>query len=457
MQYNPYTPVYDPINLKEPTPTDLKIDASLKTYMDAEIKLETDEEMERRSKVLIQVEQIFLNWVRRVAIEVLHLSDDEARAAGGELFVSGSHKLGVREPGADIDTICVSPNFCTREHFFSSLKEDFNNHPLVSKFNAVETALVPLMEFDFDGVSIDLLFARLADNVVPAKLDILDDNILTGLDDATEKSLNGPRVTMMIAELVGKAAFPNFLIVLRCVRRWAKRRGLYGNKLGYLGGINCNILVAFVCQLYPKASPSTLLARFFQVYSSWQWPKPVMLNYIKPNPTNIVGKQRNVWSPEAYPFHLMPIITPAYPAMNSSEKVSKHTRKIMQDEMMRAHNIVRTIISERDSQCNIDWGRLFEPSDFFLKYNHYLACNIVGTGDDPESRSWIGFVESRILSFARYLEHLPLQHPIHQYALMSKTKKSDNSICYFIGFNIDQKLAARVDKNIHIDDCANKF
>ena len=52
--------------------------------------------------------------------------------------------------------------------------------------------------------------------------------------------------------------------------------GIYGNKLGYLGGINCNIMVAFICQLYPNSSPSTLLFRFFKLYHEWKWPEPVM-------------------------------------------------------------------------------------------------------------------------------------------------------------------------------------
>jgi poly(A) polymerase len=222
-----YTPTHPPINLDEPKQSDLKIDESLKGYMDEYMKLETDEEMARRQQVLIKVEQIFLAWVRTVAVELLHMPEDEAQAAGGKLFVSGSHKLGVREPGADIDTVCVAPNFCTREHFFTLLKEDFKTHPSVTEFNSIETAQVPVMSFDFDNVSIDLLFARMSDNVVPENLDILDDTILDGLDDATEKSLNGPRVTMMIHELVGKSTFPNFLIVLRCVRRCVLINKLY--------------------------------------------------------------------------------------------------------------------------------------------------------------------------------------------------------------------------------------
>lgn len=41
----------------------------------------------------------------------------------------------------------------------------------------------------------------------------------------------------------------SFLAVLRVVRVWAKRRGLYANKMGYLGGVNFNILVAMICQV----------------------------------------------------------------------------------------------------------------------------------------------------------------------------------------------------------------
>jgi poly(A) polymerase Pap1 len=105
----------------------------------------------------------------------------------------------------------------------------------------------------------------------------------------------GPRVTQMIPELMDKNIFPNFLIVLRCIRKWAKCRGLYGNKLGYLGGINCNLLVVLVCQLYPKASPSTLLVRFFQLYGKWGWPKAVQINKIQANPPSLYGEQREVY------------------------------------------------------------------------------------------------------------------------------------------------------------------
>ena len=452
-----FLPFYSPNSTKPPTKTDELIDETLFRYMDTHMVLETDEEMARRAEVMQKVEKLFKAWVVDVGTRILRMPEDEVEAAGGEIFLSGSHRLNVREPGADIDTICVAPNFCTREHFFSSLKDTFLNHPDVTDFSAAaENARVPIMSFDFERVSIDLLFARLADNIVPKNLDVLDDKILAGIDEATEKSLNGPRVTLMIYELVGgDGMYQKFLIVLRCIRKWAKCRGLYGNKLGYLGGINCNLLVVLICQLYPKASPSTLLVKFFLLFGKiWEWPKPVMINKIQPNPPSLYGEQREVWSPELYPQHVMPIITPAYPAMNSSASVSIHTRDIMQQEMARAHNIITKIVNERGQ----NWDILFEKSDFFLKYTHYLCCHIVGTGEDNDSKSWIGFVESRIGRLTQNLEYLPLKHPIHFYPVPSKTQKSSNSICYFIGFEIDAKAVARSgDKNIHIDQAVFSF
>ena len=120
------------------------------------------------------------------------------------------------------------------------------DNPDVTEINAIETARVPMIGLEFRGVAIDLLFARLSTEQVPDNDDVYhDDKILRNLDSATEISLNGPRVTYMIYKLVEKNFInQTFQKLLRCVRKWAKKRGLYGNMFGYLG-----------CLLYTSPSP----------------------------------------------------------------------------------------------------------------------------------------------------------------------------------------------------------
>ena len=454
-QNDSYVPLLNPVSLNPPSDKDRALDSTLKEFMDVNIVVETDAEMKRRNDILAEIRKIFRDWVYYVATEIMHLPNEEAQDAGGELFISGSHRLGVKEPGADIDTVCVAPFFCTRDHFFSSLRDIFSKHPEVTDFSSVETAMVPVMSFDFAGVPIDFLFARLSSNRVPRGFNIdsiLDDSIMRNLDPETEKSLNGPRVTNMLSKLIGEAGYPNFLIVLRCIRLWAKQRGIYGNKFGYFGGINCNILVAQVCQLYPRGSPSYILSRFFLVYNMWTWPKPVMLNRIQPNPP---GEYRDVWDQATHGTEVMPIITPAYPAMNSSFSVSRGSLDIISKEIERGFRITKHIVASGGK----NWGELFEPTDFFVKYTYYLACNIIGNPKYPEeSRSWEGFVQSRVRKLNQYMqEQLPVA-PIQLHPAKFSSCKHELSITYFVGFDIKTSAIRRdADKTIRVDDVVARF
>ena len=135
----------------------------------------------------------------------------------------------------------------------------------------------------------------------------------------------------------------SFRTTLRAIKLWAKRHGIYSNVLGYLGGVSWAMLTARVCQLYPNAEPSTLLQKFFLVFLKWQWPQPVLLK--KPEEA---GLNFQVWDPRQYVadrYHLMPIITPAYPQQNSTFNVSRSTLKVMTEEFETSLKIVDEIIN----------------------------------------------------------------------------------------------------------------
>jgi poly(A) polymerase Pap1 len=63
--------------------------------MDAEMKIASDEEMRRRDSILAEVKRIFLRWVQYVAVHEFKMTEDEAEDAGGDIFISGSHRLGI--------------------------------------------------------------------------------------------------------------------------------------------------------------------------------------------------------------------------------------------------------------------------------------------------------------------------------------------------------------------------
>lgn len=375
----------------------------------------------------------------------------------------------------------MAPNICTKDDFFGSgytppnniigqdddddapqrdpdsLAERIRRHPDVTNFVPVENAAVPILTFDWEGINIDLLFARLNTPSVPPNFDIDNDLVLSGVDSSTEKSLNGPRVTNLIAALVSgtEQRYQTFLTVVRLVRKWAKNRGLYSNKMGYWGGVNINIAVALVLQLYPNACPASLLRKFFLVFKSWRWPNPVMLT--KPHDAEL---GLPVWNAHqaATMRQVAPMITPAYPAMNSTLSVSRQTLQILQEEFNRGHNIVDklykdyqrgNVLDEKDIESGEIWKELFQPSDFFIGYPHYLSVCIVGPSQQ-EAQAWAGFVESRLRKLVSDMlgRSLPLSKiqlwpkkfdacVADRTALLTHAQRA-NSITYFIGFKVDQ-------------------
>ncbi|KAL9429350.1 hypothetical protein AB3S75_031213 [Citrus x aurantiifolia] len=423
--------ITEPISLAGPTDDDLMRTRKLEKYLRDVNLYESQEEAVSREEVLGRLDQIVKIWVKKIS-RAKGLNDQLLQEANAKIFTFGSYRLGVHGPGADIDTLCVGPRHATREEdFFGELHQMLTEMPEVTELHPVPDAHVPVMKFKFSGVSIDLLYARLSLWVIPEDLDISQDSILQNADEQTVRSLNGCRVTDQILRLVPK--IQNFRTTLRCMRFWAKRRGVYSNVAGFLGGINWALLVARICQLYPNAVPSMLVSRFFRVYTQWRWPNPVLLCAIE---EGSLGLQ--VWDPRRNPkdkYHLMPIITPAYPCMNSSYNVSTSTLRIMMDEFQRGHEICEAM---EKNEADVDWDTLFEPFTFFEAYKNYLRIDISAENAD-DLRNWKGWVESRLrqltLKIERHTYNMLQCHP-HPGDFSDKSKPLYCS--YFMGLQRKQ-------------------
>ncbi|KAJ1394203.1 polymerase, nucleotidyl transferase domain [Sesbania bispinosa] len=421
--------ITEPISWGGPTEYDVIKTSELEKYLQDAGLYENQQEAVSREEVLGRLDQIVKIWVKTIS-RAKGLNEQLVQEANAKIFTFGSYRLGVHGPGADIDTLCVGPRHASRdEDFFGELHKMLSEMPEVTELHPVPDARVPVMRFKLNGVSIDLLYAKLSLWVIPEDLDTSQESILQNADEETVRSLNGCRVTDQILRLVPH--IQNFRTTLRCMKLWAKCRGVYSNVSGFLGGINWALLVARICQLFPNSLPNMLVSRFFRVYGQWRWPNPVMLCPIE---EGSLGLQ--VWDPRRYPrdrYHLMPIITPAYPCMNSSYNVSSSTLCIMSGEFQRGNEICEAMEANK-----ADWDTLFEPYPFFDAYKNYLQIDISAENAD-DLRKWKGWVESRLrqltLKIERHTFGMLQCHP-HPGDFSDKSRPLHGS--YFMGLQRKQ-------------------
>ncbi|WCJ40881.1 nuclear poly(a) polymerase [Euphorbia peplus] len=422
--------VTKPISMAGPNDADLQRSRDLEKFLSDSGLYESKEEAFKREEVLGRIGQIVKDWVKQLT-RVRGYTDQMVEDANAVIFTFGSYRLGVHGPGADIDTLCVGPSYVNREEdFFFELHNILAEMEEVTELHPVPDAHVPVMKFKFDGISIDLLYASISLLVVPEDLDISDVSVLYEVDEPTVRSLNGCRVADQILKLVPNTE--NFRTTLRCLKFWAKRRGVYSNVTGFLGGVNWALLVARVCQLYPNAIPSMLVSRFFRVYTQWRWPNPVMLCPIEEDELGF-----SVWDPRKNRrdrTHHMPIITPAYPCMNSSYNVSTSTLRVMMEQFQCGNKICEEIEVNK-----AQWSTLFDTYMFFESYKNYLQVDLIAA-DVDDLRAWKGWVESRFRQLTLMIErdtYGKLQcHPYpHEY---SDSSKPFSHCAFFMGLQRKQ-------------------
>ncbi|KAH8402468.1 hypothetical protein KR009_012216 [Drosophila setifemur] len=390
------------ISLAEPRAEDLQRTDELRGSLEPYNVFESQDELNHRMEILAKLNTLVKQWVKEISVSK-NMPEAAAEKLGGKIYTFGSYRLGVHHKGADIDALCVAPRNIERTDYFQSFFEVLKKQPEVTECRSVEEAFVPVIKMNFDGIEIDLLFARLSLKEIPDDFDLRDDNLLRNLDHRSVRSLNGCRVTDEILALVPN--IENFRLALRTIKLWAKKHGIYSNSLGYFGGVTWAMLVARTCQLYPNAAAATLVHKFFLVFSRWKWPNPVLLKH----PDN-VNLRFQVWDPRVNAsdrYHLMPIITPAYPQQNSTFNVSESTKKVMLTEFNRGMNITDEIMLGR-----IPWDRLFEAPSFFYRYRHFIVL-LVNSQTADDHLEWCGLVESKVRLLIGNLErnpHIALAH-----------------------------------------------
>ncbi|KAL6792496.1 Poly(A) polymerase [Trichoderma sp. SZMC 28013] len=394
--------VTPPISVTLPTEAEKRASDALIEELRRQKTFESPSDTQKRFTVLDSLQEICNEFVRKVAREKEPKNEMLIKNARGKVFTYGSFRLGVFGPGSDIDTLIVAPKYVTREDYFKyfpDLLVSMAPAGAITDLTVVTDAFVPIIKFEYSDISIDLIFSRIIQKQISPDFDNLkDSSLLRGLDEAELRSLNGTRVTDEILALVPEES--TFKLALRAIKLWAQRRAVYANIMGFPGGVAWAMLVARVCQLYPKAATSVIVNKFFLVIGQWRWPQPVLLKPIGSGPLPV-----RVWNPKVYKgdsFHLMPVITPAYPSMCATFNITRSSMSVIQRELRRGLEI-----SEQIMVGKRPWSDLFVKHTFFTSgYRYYIS--VVSASKDKEAHKvWSGYVESKVRMLVQKLE----QHP----------------------------------------------
>ncbi|KAG2236199.1 hypothetical protein INT48_003818, partial [Thamnidium elegans] len=301
------------------------------SYLQDNSIVENTEDYIKKQQVLSLLNSTILNFQRKI------ISYHDYKRGEIQCILSpfGSYSLGGYICGADIDLVLLCPWIVKRNDFFKFLPELLKTQPTVRDVESIKKTSVPIIKCTIDSISVRTNIL-LKGNRLPENLDLLDDSLLNGLDQACISSMDGPRVDKFIKSQIKPAHIQIFKRSLQCIKYWAKERDIYNKPMGYLNGSSWTLLLLKTYmnenRKHENLSISHLLYAFFKTWIDWPWPTPVMFTNSIPggNGTSISYSELTLFNNA-----VMPIVTPCYPVSNAANYVTKSTLKIMIKEFQR--------------------------------------------------------------------------------------------------------------------------
>ncbi|KAL0744257.1 hypothetical protein Bca4012_085770 [Brassica carinata] len=365
--------------------TEEECSVSLRQLMVNEGLIPSHEDDRKRRIVILKLQKIVVRWVKTVAWK-RRLPQHHITATNATIIPYGSYGLGVHGSDSDIDALCIGPFFATiSEDFFIDLRDLLKSRREVSEVLCVKDAKVPLIRFKFDGILVDLPYAQLRVLSIPNNVDVLNPFFLRDIDETSWRSLSGVRANQCILQIVPSVEL--FQSLLRCVKLWAKRRGVYGNLNGFLGGVHMAILAAFVCGYDTNATLSSLVASFFSTFAYWQWPTPVVL-------------LRDAYASAGSPPGLMPIQLPCGGRQYCNSNMTRSTFYKIMSEFLRGHHLMKGYLKP-----SFNWKSLFEPYPYATTYAWFVKIHLSAANQEDLS-DWVGWVKSRFRSLLIKIEEV---------------------------------------------------
>ncbi|KAL1893187.1 hypothetical protein Sste5346_006619 [Sporothrix stenoceras] len=395
----------------------------------------SDDEIARRKAAFDHLKAIILD--EEVAYEA-----GAANSGPRQLVVVpvGSYGLGVWTPASDIDCLCIGT--FGPQTFFALATQRLRAAGVVAvnagdaaKFvkiiRRVRAHTGTMLELEINGIRIDLQYcgATVVAETWPAVLVLPPTHPVFALSPQTLSKLKAARDLYYIrksfpelTETTKICTASNFRTAHRAIKTWARAKGLYAARFGYLGGIQIALLLARVMKLMQREvekvaedggvkeyTVADILVTFFQHYAGFDWKTKMAFD-------PFFHGQKSPYSPS----NREPLAILGYhrPQLNSSMAASVPSVRVLAEEFQRAAGLLR------EGKDSFTWSDFLNggtvtvppalaagPADFVRAYRSYIKLDLQYWGLSlTRGSAFVGWLESRcvllLVDLARRLPDL---------------------------------------------------
>lgn len=332
--------------------------------------------------------------VRAAAFQLLKdVLLDTSSAEGGQsntalfLVPVGSYGLSVWTSSSDVDCLCIGP--FSSSTFFSLATQRLRRaaDKGIRIIRRVKANTGTMLELELGGFKFDLQYAS-AHAVAehwPAVLGLPASHAVWSLPSSTLSKLKAVRDMDYVRRSVPNMA--KFRLAHRLIKSWAKNRGIYTAKYGYLGGIQITVLLARVYKLLARDHASLpiadVLATCFNHYANFDWKNSVFDPFFH--------KELTYKRTDREPLAILGYFPPA---LNTSLAASVPSVRTIAEEFKRADHLL--------SEEGMTWPRFLDDDGtaaFLRMFKSYIKISVQFWGGSlSKGRGFVGWVESRCVS-----------------------------------------------------------
>ncbi|KAK5998164.1 Poly(A) polymerase-like protein [Cladobotryum mycophilum] len=191
------------------------------------------------------------------------------------LIPVGSFGLGVWTSVSDVDCLCVGS--ISPKTFFAVALQRLRNaaHEGITILRRVRASSGTMLEIQIHGIKFDLQYCAAT-------------SIAERFPDVMNRPLSDPAFALPLSTLSKlkpardlyylRRSIPDmstYRVAHLLIKAWAKNRGLYAAKFGFLGGIHISVMLVPVCKMLAKdgkmVSAADIVSSFFHHYADFDW------------------------------------------------------------------------------------------------------------------------------------------------------------------------------------------